>query len=131
MRPTLRTRYDFKSFTYFEKNGHLRNFHRVALLTYLRKVKPSLHRKMIKLLTSDNLFPPLHSISLAKTHIRMMTAITFSHQNDAGSRKRTKYLVLIKSHFRSCPEGMASFWDFAHSPLAFTFLPFCISPTKV
>ena len=39
---------------------------------------------MIKLLTFDNLFRPLRDI-FAKTCCRMMTAITFSRQNDAGS----------------------------------------------
>ena len=32
---------------------------------------------------------------LAKTRIRMTTAITFSRQNDAGSRARTTNLVLV------------------------------------
>ena len=50
--------------------------------------KPSPDSKMIKLLTFDNLFPPLYDI-LAKTRRRMTTAITFSRQNDASSRVST------------------------------------------
>ena len=40
-------------------------------------------RKVIKLLTFDNSFPPL----LAKTR-RLATATKFSRQNDAGSHAR-------------------------------------------
>ena len=44
----------------------------------LKEVKPSPNSKMIKLLTFDNLFPPLR-------HNRQnSTAITFSRRNDAG-----------------------------------------------
>ena len=91
MRTTSRTKFDFelkkktpqKVLFYFFSPEDL------ALLTLLRKVKPFLNHKMIKLLTFGNLFPPLHSDILAKTCSRVTTAITFSRQNDAGSRKRT------------------------------------------
>ena len=47
----------------------------------MKEVKPSPDCKMIKLLTFDDLFPSL----------RMVTGITFSRQNDTGSRMRTTY----------------------------------------
>ena len=50
----------------------------------MKEVKPSLDRKVIKLLTFDNSFPPL----LAKTR-RLTTATKLSCQNDAGSHART------------------------------------------
>ena len=47
---------------------------------------------MIKILTLDNLFPPLRHSILAKTRSGMTTATTFSRQNDAGSRaSNTQY----------------------------------------
>ena len=57
---------------------------KIELLPILKEVKPSLNRKVIKLLTFDNSFPPL----LAKTR-RLATATKFSRQNDAGSQART------------------------------------------
>ena len=59
---------------------------KLALLSLLMAVKPSSYRKMIKLLTFDNLFPPLQHSVLTQTHSGMRTAIVFSRQNDAGSR---------------------------------------------
>ena len=53
---------------------------------------PSSDRKMIKLLSFTN-FPSLRHIR-KKTRSRMTTAITFSRQNDAGSRA---HMVLRKS----------------------------------
>ena len=50
------------------------------------EVKPSADHKMIKLLTFDNLFPPLQHSVLTQTHNGMKMAIAFSQQNDAGSR---------------------------------------------
>ena len=54
---------------------------------------------MMKLHTFDNLFPQPTNDIRAKTRRRMMTAITFSRQNDAGSRvSNTQYwgnLVLV------------------------------------
>ena len=44
---------------------------KLALLSLVKEVKPSPDRKLIKLLTFDNLFPPLW-------HRRMATAIAFS-----------------------------------------------------
>ena len=44
---------------------------------------------MIKILTFDNLVPPLR---LAKIRSQMTTATAFSRQNDAGSRARTTSL---------------------------------------
>ena len=60
-------------------------FTREARLLLLMEVKTCLDRKMIKLLTSFR-----HYDILAKTRSRMTLAITFSRQNDAGSRVRTK-----------------------------------------
>ena len=66
---------------------------KLVLLSLLQEVKPSPYRKMIKLLTFDNLFPPLRHLLinlflliLAHTSSKTTTAITFSRQNDAGSR---------------------------------------------
>lgn len=55
-----------------------------ARLLLLKEFKPSPERKMIKLLTFMNLFPPLHAI-FTKTRNRMTMAIAFSLQNDADS----------------------------------------------
>ena len=57
---------------------------KIALLSTLKEVKPSLDRKVIKVLTFENSFPAL----LAKTR-RLVTATKFSRQNDAGSHART------------------------------------------
>ena len=63
----------------------------------MKEVTPSPDGKVIKLLTFDNLFPPLDI--LAKTRSRVTTATTFSRQNGAGSRvSNTQYwenLVLV------------------------------------
>ena len=56
----------------------------LAQLFLLKKVKPFPERRIIKRPTFDNLFPPLRNFRR-----RMTTAITFSRQNDAGSRART------------------------------------------
>ena len=48
---------------------------------------------MLKLLKFDNLFR--HYDILAKTRSRMTTAITFSRQNDEGSRTSTTYTKKI------------------------------------
>ena len=62
----------------------------VRLFT-LKDVKPSPESKIIKLLTFDNLFLLLRH-SRAKPRSGMTTAITFSRQNDAGSRlSNTQY----------------------------------------
>ena len=55
---------------------------------YWRRVKPYPIRKMMNLLTFDNLFPPL-----AKTRGRATTATTFSRQNDTDSRSRALFSV--------------------------------------
>ena len=57
------------------------------MLSLLKEVKPCPDGKMIKFLTFDNLFR--HYDILAKTRSRTTTAITFSRQNDAGSRANT------------------------------------------
>ena len=57
---------------------------KLARLFLSKEFKPSPERKMIKLLTFINLFPPLHAI-LTKTRNRMTMAIAFSLQNDADS----------------------------------------------
>ena len=69
---------------------------RCTFSSLLEEVKPSVDRKMIKLLTFDDLFPPLRHLLinlflfiLAHTSSKMTTAITFSRQNDAGSRAST------------------------------------------
>ena len=70
---------------------------KLALLPLVKEVTPSPDRQVIKLLTFDNLFPPLDI--LAKTRSRVTTATTFSRQNGAGSRvSNTQYwenLVLV------------------------------------
>ena len=50
----------------------------------LKEVKPPLDRKIIKLLTFD-----YDILVFYKTRSRMTMAITFSRQNDVGSRART------------------------------------------
>ena len=68
---------------------------------------------MTKLLSSDIFFR--HHDILAKIRRRMKTIITFSRQNDAGSRKRTTYywenfflvVVLILES-----KGLYSYFDF-------------------
>lgn len=57
---------------------------KLARLFFLKEFKPSVERKMIKVLTFINLFPPLHAI-LTKTRNKMTMAIAFSLQNDADS----------------------------------------------
>ena len=65
-------------------------------------IKPSANHIMIKLLTFDNLFPPLQHSVLAQTHSGVKTAIAFSQQNDAGScASNTSYQenLLLVSRF--------------------------------
>ena len=58
----------------------------MGLLFLLKEGNPALNRKMIKLPTFDNLFPPLkHS----RSRSRMTNAIMFSRQKDAGPRAYT------------------------------------------
>ena len=57
---------------------------KLALLPLVKEVTPSPDRKIIKLLTFDNLFS--HFNILAKTRTGVTTATTFSCQNDPGSR---------------------------------------------
>ena len=59
-------RFELKILGVFSKNIHSGKFHflfftpkKLIRLFILKEVKPSSHRKMIKLLTFDNLFPPL------------------------------------------------------------------------
>ena len=61
---------------------YLFSLEKLALLPLVKEVTPSPDRKMIKLLTFDNLFS--HFDILAKTRVRVTTATTFSRQNDAG-----------------------------------------------
>ena len=56
----------------------------LALLSLLKKVKPSPDHKVRKLLTFDNLFSPLRH-ARKNSGSEMTSAITFSRQNDAGS----------------------------------------------
>ena len=84
----------FRTFLKYRLPGKLHftifSLEKLALLPLVKKATPSPDRKVIKLLTFDNLFPPLrHS---AKTRGRVKTATTFSRQNEAGSRAcTTKY----------------------------------------
>ena len=55
---------------------------KLARLFFLKEFKPSVERKMVKVLTFINLFPPLLAI-LTKTRNKMTMAIAFSLQNDA------------------------------------------------
>ena len=91
---TTSTRFYLKFFAYCQKidtpplTSSLYFFspRKLALLSLLMEVKPSADHKMIKLLTFDNLFPPLQHSVLTQTHNGMKMAIAFSQQNDAGSR---------------------------------------------
>ena len=63
---TTSTRFDLKFFHVFSKSRYPGNLpctfdppEKLALLSLLKKVKPSPDSKMIKLLTFDNSFPPL------------------------------------------------------------------------
>ena len=72
-------------FTFFTK--------KFVRLFILREVESSPDCKTIKFLTLDSLDCFHHYDILAKSRCRMMTAITFSHQKDAGSRvSNTQYL---------------------------------------
>ena len=60
------TRFNFNFIRAFSKNRHPGKLHctlfspeKLALLALLKEVQPSPGRKMIKLRTFDNLFPPL------------------------------------------------------------------------
>ena len=97
LRTRTRTRFNLKFFcaTSQNWNSHPRKLHcsrftrkvcTVALFL-LKEVKPSPKFKMIKVLTF--LTCSRHFDVFAKTLSRMTTAITFSRQNDAGSRART------------------------------------------
>ena len=90
---TTSTRFYLKFFCILSKNRHsppliasLYFFspRKLALLSLSVEVKPSADRKMIKLLTFDNLFR--HYNILGQTHSGMKMAIAFSRQNDPGSR---------------------------------------------
>ena len=59
----------------------------------MNEVKPSPDHKMVKPLTFDHLFPKKKNNEiLAKNHSGMMTIVTFSRQNDFGSRAH--YLII-------------------------------------
>ena len=62
---------------------------KLALLSLWKGVAPSPDYKMLKFLTFDNFFR--HYGTLVKTRCRMMTATTFSRQNDAPLRVSTTY----------------------------------------
>ena len=63
---------------------------KLAPFPLVKVVTPSPDRQVIKLLTFDNLLPPLDI--LAKTRSRVTTATTFYRQNGAGSRvSNTQY----------------------------------------
>ena len=67
----------------------------LRLFNILKEVKHSPDGKVIKLLTFHYYFS--HYDIFAKTGSRMTTAITFSRQNDAGSRVSNTQKVSIKS----------------------------------
>ena len=46
-------------FSYIKASMYFFSLEKIALLSILKEVKPSLDRKMIKLLTFDDSFPPL------------------------------------------------------------------------
>ena len=58
----------------------------------MNEVKPSPDHKMVKPLTFDHLFPKKNFEILAKNHSGMTTIVTFSRQNDFGSR--ANYLII-------------------------------------
>ena len=65
---------------------------KLARLFILNEVNRSPDGKMMKLHTFDNLFPQPTNDIRAKTRSRMTAAITFSRQNDVGSRvSNTQY----------------------------------------
>ena len=91
----MSTRFNFRFLCRVLKNRHTEKVHsifffftkKVRAVIYAEEIQSSADSKMtkmIKLLTFDILFPPLRDI-LAKTCCRMMTATTFSRQNDAIS----------------------------------------------
>ena len=98
-------RFNLKFFRVFSENRYPGKLHhalespeKLALLSLLKEVKPSPDHNLIKLVTFNNLFPPLRL--LANTRTRMTTAITFSRQNDAGLT-REQYSRLRKSPSRT------------------------------
>ena len=92
---TTSSRFDLKFFPYSQNiDSRKASFYhfppeKLALLPLVKEVTPSPDRKMIKLLTFDNLFS--HFDILAKTRSRMTAATTFSLQSDAGSRASSTY----------------------------------------
>ena len=78
---------------------------KLTRLFLLKEVKPSSDPKVIRLQTFDNLIISVTMYSIfAKTRSRITTAITFSRQNDVGSRARcAHYLALRESRSRSRP----------------------------
>ena len=88
---TTSMKFDLKFFRVFSENRYPGKLHRtlespekLALLSLLKEVKPSPDHNLIKL---DHLITRFHHCDiLANTRTRMTTAITFSCQNDAGSR---------------------------------------------
>ena len=67
---------------------------KLARLFSLKECKPSAERKMIKLLTFINLFPPLYTI-LTKTRNGMTLVNAFSRQNEADSHAHYILIVLV------------------------------------
>ena len=102
---TTRMKFDLKFFRVFPENRYPGKLHRtlespenLTLLSSLKEVKPSPDHNLIKLVTFNNLFPPLRL--LAKTRTRKTTAITFSCQNDAALT-REQYSRLRKPPSRT------------------------------
>ena len=95
LRTSTRTRFNLNFLRVFAKKTPWKtSFYsffspeKLVRLFILKEVKPSPDNKLIRLLTFDNLFPPLYDM-LAKTRSGSTTAISFSLQNKAGSRVST------------------------------------------
>ena len=112
-------RFNFNFFMYSQKIDTSESFivlfspEKSARLFFLKEVKPSPDRKMVKLLTFENLFLPLRHSS--ETHRKMTTASTFlidapptDRENlilvVRRSRLRIKGLLYFLSHKRNTKE---------------------------
>ena len=73
---------------------------KLVLLSLLKKVKPSSDSKMIKLLTSDNLFPPLRPLVVDWRRLpRFPAKMTLFHAPSRSYSKRNKqYRLTVNWH---------------------------------
>lgn len=94
-----KTRFNFKFVRVVSQSIHPKKVHctfppeKLVHFFLLKGVKPSLKRTLRTLVSTTF----HHYDMLAKTRNRMATAITFSHEKDAGTRVRTTQLVMGKS----------------------------------